>query len=340
MDGRISKKEQAIEKKKEIMRKKRHKIRVKKRLVVFVFIVLCTAVIVTVLKAPFFNIASIECTGQEKLSSEYILSVAKVKTGGNIFSVNVEAAKRSVAAIPAVAEANVQRIFPDKIRITVKECTEAAFVKSGGNLFVIDPKGKIIRAVPDDEAGRPEISEILGIAPISEKPGEIISDEKDIVAQQAYECIGLLNELGMLGKVKVIDLRNLSDFRIGYDNRLEIYLGGCENMDYKLKFIRKVIEENISEFEKAKLDYRGDKLYVGALDEEIPVDGENEPAEEAVEGQTELPDGQTAEAVEGQNEPSDGEVAETGEGTETENSGDGQTAEPSNGTVTEGQAAE
>ena len=55
----------------------------------------------------------------------------------------------------------------------------------------------------------------------------------------------------------------MSDLQLDYENRLYMLLGSYDNMDYKLKFSKKVIEENISEYEKALFDYRGDKLYVG-----------------------------------------------------------------------------
>ncbi len=264
----ISERELAVEKNKAAMRKKRHKLKMKRRFVVFVFLFLCAGVILTVLKAPFFNITTIECVGQEKLTREQILTAAEVKAGANIFSVNIESVKRKVAAIPSVDQSNVRRIFPNKIKIWVRECKDAAYIALSGELAVIDSGGKIIRIVPDEEETKSGMAEILGVAPVSDMPGDIISAKDDIVAVQAYKCLDILNETGLLEKVKLIDLTDMSDFRIEYDNRLEIYLGNQENMEYKLRFVSKVIDENISDYEKAKLDYRGDKLYVGAPEEE------------------------------------------------------------------------
>ena len=54
-------------------------------------------------------------------------------------------------------------------------------------------------------------------------------------------------------------------------------------MEYKLKFIDKVIREKISDYEKATVDYTGDKLYVGQFEtqkqEEVPENAENSEAD-------------------------------------------------------------
>jgi len=270
----VTERERVIESNKAAMRKKRRKIKMKKRFIVFLFLFLCAGVILTVLKAPFFNISGIDCVGQERLSREQILEAAQIKVGSNIFSVNIEAIKRRVAAIPAVSESNVRRIFPNKVKIWVRESKEAAFLKMDGNIALIDKNGKIIRVIEEDEALMSSMAEIVGITAVTDKPGEIISDKDDVVANEAYKCISVLTELDMIGKVRLIDLTDMSDFKIKYDNRLEIYLGSYENMEYKIRFIGKVIKENISEHEKAKLDYRGDKLYVGALEEAPPPETE------------------------------------------------------------------
>lgn len=272
----------AVEMNKADIRRKRRKMKMKRRLTVFVFLFLCAAVILTVLKAPFFNIKSIECVGQEKLSREEILKAADIDTGTNVFSVNIESIKRKVAAIPAVSDSNVRRIFPNKIKIWVRECKEAGYISLNGQIAVVDPNGKIIKIVPDDEETKSVMAEILGIEAVTDKPGNIISAEEDIVAIELYECMGTLDKLGMLDKVSLIDLSDASDLKIGYDNRLEIYLGRYENLEYKLTFVSKVIAENISDYEKAKLDYRGDKLYVGPVEEETenPENGEENTEEE------------------------------------------------------------
>ena len=273
-----------IEFKKKQLKKERRRNKIKKRLIVFAFLFVCVGIIVTVLKAPFFNIKSVICVGYETLTEQEILETAKVEMGVNIFSSNISAMKRRVAAIPEVSMSNVRRLFPNKIKIWVRECKKAAYVKSGNIGLVIDPNGKILGYINDfSNESEIDVAQLTGINSISEQEGDYIASPDDIKAKKIYECMNILDRLEMLDGVTAIDASDLSDIKIEYQNRLEIFLGSYENMEYKLTFISKVIKENISEFEHAKLDLRGENLYVGPRDEE-PVEPENtEETEETVQ---------------------------------------------------------
>ncbi len=285
-----------IEFKKQQLKKARRRNKIKKRLIVFAFVFVCIGIIVTVLKAPFFNVKSVICVGYETLTEKEIIETAKVEMGVNIFSSNIGAMKRRVAAIPEVSESNVRRLFPNKIKIWVRECKKAAYVKSGNVGLVIDANGKILSYLNDvSEESQIDIAHLMGINAISEQEGDYISADSDIKAKKIYECMNILEKLGMLDGVTEIDATDLSDIKIQYQNRLEIFLGSYDNMEYKLTFLNKVIRENISEFEHAKLDLRGENLYVGPRDEEV-----EEPAEENAEEN--LQDTENAETEEQKNE--------------------------------------
>ncbi len=271
-----------IELKKLQMKRKYRRNKIKRRLIVFLFLFVCTGVIFTVLKAPVFNIKSVVCVGQENLTEDEIIKVAEVKMGTNIFSANISAMKRKIAAIPEVSESNVRRLFPNKIKIWVRECKKVARVKTGSTNIIIDVNGKILGYTDGMEASEIEkLTDTIGINIISEEEGECVSGD-DLKAKKIYECMNVLNELGMLEKTNKIDATDLSDIRIEYEKRLEIFLGSYENMEYKLKFVQKVINENISEYEKARLDYRGESLYVGPREEpQQVVEGKEEEVEDS-----------------------------------------------------------
>ena len=93
----------------------------------------------------------------------------------------------------------------------------------------------------------------------------------------------------MIDKVTKITASDLSDIRIDYQDRLYILLGSYEQMEYKLTFIKKVISENISEYESALLDYRGKNLYVGSREEE-PLE-EDQTKDETAESMEETSQG-------------------------------------------------
>ena len=283
--------------KRELMKKKR-KDRIKRRLTVFLFLVACVAIIVAVLKAPIFNVKTAYCVGQQRLTEAEILEIAKVETGKNIFSTNVRAVKKRLGDNPEIAESNVRRIFPNKIKIWIKEAQAVAFAQQEEKLLMIDSEGKIIRVISGDEAKEtPAAARIEGVEIVSQTPGERITADGDMRARELFRCIGILSELDMIDKINYINFEDLSNIHVDYEGRLYMLLGSYENLEYKLKFSKKVIDKNISEYEKALFDYRGEKLYVGPREDPDKVDEPIKQEEENPENQEVTED--SAEALAG-----------------------------------------
>ncbi len=320
--------------KKRAVIKKRRKLRAKRRFVIFMFLIVCVAVILIAFKAPFFAIKEVDIrieptNGGEltreptKAQKEYILTTSEIRIGANIFSTSVGDAEKRLLDDPEIETAKVQRVFPNKIKITITEAVPIAYAEYGSQYLLIDGEGDIIRVAekpketePSDEEKPEEISEpetteeaaetvdgereepaeaqestdteadyadnvggeaaeetpedvtdklvrVEGLEIVSDVAGTCMTAKDDARAEKLYECISILEDVGMLQKTDCVNFENLSDLKLEYEGRLDILLGNYENMEYKLKFIKKVIDEGISDYEQALLDYRGDKLYVG-----------------------------------------------------------------------------
>ncbi len=278
MKRKIQKPTTELEQKKLNMMKKRKRNQAKRSLIVFAFLFICIGVIFVVLKAPIFDIKTVFCVGQEQMSEAEILDIAKVKVGNNIFSTNIRAIKRRLGDNPQIAESNVRRLFPNKVKIWVKEAKVSAYLEHEKRFLCIDKNGKIIKILEGENTQEPpNAAKLEGVEVANSDAGKKIAAEDDARAGELFECMEILSQLDMLDSVNYINFGDLSDIKIDYENRLYMLLGSYENMEYKLKFIKKVITENISEYEKALFDYRGEKLYVG------PRDDMNKETEETVE---------------------------------------------------------
>jgi cell division septal protein FtsQ len=270
-------------KKRQLIKKKRRN-RLKRRFIVFMFLFICMAIIFTVLKAPFFNVKTIICVGQQELTEEQVIKIAGAKTNVNIFSTSVKTMKRNLSENPAVAECNVRRLFPNKIKIWVRESKAVAYAESGGLFLLTDKNGQIIKVFdakePDSVKG---IARLENFKPEATELGKYIKKKDDPVHNKVFECIEILDKLQLIDNVTMISASDLSDIRIDYKDSLYIMLGSYEQMEYKLTFIKKVISENLSEYEKAILDYRGKSLYVGPRVEETAENDSKQ--DESQEGQ-------------------------------------------------------
>lgn len=302
-----------FERKKQQLKKKKRRARAKRRFVVFVFLFVCIGIIFTVLKAPVFNVKSIVCVGQDELTEEQIIKIAGAKTDVNIFSTGISAMKRRLAENPAIAECNVRRLFPNKIKIWVRESKPALAIRSGEGFLLADSNGKIIKIVEGKAA---EIAESLAkleeFEPATATLGGSIYKQDDVVHTKTAECVSILAELEMLDKITMISAADLSDIKLDYQDRLYIMLGTYDQMEYKLTFIKKVISESLSEYEKANLDYRGKNLYVGPrVDEDAPLPEEGQDTDPATEEQPQAEDAEGTKAAAEDEQVADNAEAET-----------------------------
>lgn len=268
--------ENEFEIKKQELKKKRKTQRLKRRFYIFMVFFATVGIITVLFKAPFFNIKEVICVGQERLSEKEILETARVVEGRNIFLTKISGIKERVAAMPFVSESNARRIFPDKVKIWVRESVPAFAIEKDGKFIICDKNTKVLEVV---EENKDNVC-LLTLAKTKEgTPGKLYADEKDSQEKKLLELIGIMENLDMIKYLNNIDFSDISDIIILYDSRLKIKIGNTNDMEYKLKFINKVIKEKISEYEKATVDYTGDKLYVGQYEEEKkdtePLDAEN-----------------------------------------------------------------
>lgn len=255
-----------LEQKKLQQRKQRKRRKRRRGLLIFLFLVICISIVAGLFYAPFFNITQVYCVGYETLAEEDILKAAAVPLGDNIFQTNVSELKRRVAAIPYVEASNVRRVFPNKIKIWVKECEPAAYIQFGDAFIVINTGGRVLETRQDN--GAYALPVLLGLEVAEAVPG---TDLRETVGTDKFDtAINLLTDLKnaeLLERTNQVDVSYLKDIKIKIENRIDLMVGSYDSFAYKLTMVNKILADNISAYEKAIFDYRGDKLYVRPPDD-------------------------------------------------------------------------
>ncbi len=111
---------------------------------------------------------------------------------------------------------------------------------------------------------------IYGIDVKSFEQGRMIKSDDESKLKEIIEVINALHNFGMLKRATKIDAQNTSDVKVYIENRLEILYGSFEDFEYKTRFVSSVINENLSRYESAILDFRDSKLYVRSADTTSP----------------------------------------------------------------------
>ena len=328
----------------------------KRRKWILIGVGICVAVCAALLFTPIFNVENVVCQGNVRIAYEEIESAAKVEKGKNVLLQNMGDIEKRVKEIPLVEDAQIRRIFPDGIKISIKECVPAAYIQIGdGRAVLTDMDGKALEILdkesadklaetnvpvkvekykekkqeekkegeptpsetpkptqtpkptetpkPTDENGE-EIQEeneteyefplVVGIGLKNPEVGkEIKSDEKEKL-KTLMELFNHMENTELLTRCSYIDITDINDVTIVIEKRLEILIGKPENLEYRMSFLEKIINEKISSTEKAVMDYRGNDIYVRS-----PEDGKArmvpKPSPTPEPTATINPDGDTAE---------------------------------------------
>ena len=180
----------STERQKNAIRKKRQQRRRKRIFVLVCFIVSCIALLTLVFKAPFFNITEIEISGYKILAKEQISDKAKISKGENIFSVRMSGIRERIMELSYAKEVEAKRVFPSKIKITVKECTPRAYISYNRKYALIDYNGKILEMPKKND--KYNVMTIKGVEIKSPKVGGYIENDED---DRIKKCISTLKIL-------------------------------------------------------------------------------------------------------------------------------------------------
>lgn len=231
--------------------------------------------------APFFNITAITITRSEidseyKVSDEQIMAASGLVIGKNIFATDITRAQASIMTLPYVQEVEVKRVFPNKIKITLGEAARAACVQCETGFAVIDMHGKIMELPESVEDCN--IPRLLGFDIIDAEIGQVIPSDGNPLFAASLKVLKALDETGLLSKTQSIDSSDLNSIEVMIGDKMQILISNDSDLNYRLRFIKKVMDEKLSPYESVTLDYRGADLSVRSY--KAPVKPSESPKEE------------------------------------------------------------
>ena len=98
-----------------------------------------------------FGISEISMTGQSLTSEGLVLNALGINGDSSIFSLDADAARARLEALPSVESATVRKIYPGEVVVTLNEPVAVARWRMDGRTFVVDASGnQVAPAVFDD----------------------------------------------------------------------------------------------------------------------------------------------------------------------------------------------
>ncbi len=242
-------------KKKSRISKRRHNLFVY-RLKLFLFYTIVMSIILfvglMVISVTLFKISKIEVLNNgEKYTEEEIINSSGIELGGNLIFLNKSLCENNIyTQMPYIGSVKINRYIPNKVSIKVEDAIPFSMVYIDDVYLVLDKNNKVIeeRAEPIDS-----LLIVKGIDISSAELSRVVEYNNNEKFNIYSSLVNSIDTIG-LDNILEINLTDLLDIYINYDNRIKILLGSSENIDYKLRVANKIIKESVPLNESGILD--------------------------------------------------------------------------------------
>ncbi len=152
-------------------------------------------------KSPRFSVKTITVEGASKLSPEAIAKAGGVAVGANVFSVDLDQARRAIEKEPYVAEATVTRKLPNTITIKVVERQPAILVSLEDKLFLATQEGHVFKELAAEDVY--DLPVVTGI-----KPDTAVNDRDGLtlLVRRALDVIDEVNKTSIAKRYPVQEI--------------------------------------------------------------------------------------------------------------------------------------
>ena len=216
-------------------------------LTVLILVSVCFVLSITV----FFKIDAIEVEGETRYPAEDIIGSCNIEIGDNLILCNTSTGESEIwKKYPYIESVDIRKKLFNKIVIEVREAVPASVIESDGKYVLLSESGKIIDISDKKQS---DVPIIMGAKLMTPKLSSSVKYKDPKVEEYISEILSAAEEY-KLGQLRVIDVGNLSKIIVETKTGLHIILGTPENVDYKLKTAKKIIDKDIPANDVGTLD--------------------------------------------------------------------------------------
>ncbi|MGN1316711.1 MAG: cell division protein FtsQ/DivIB [Acutalibacteraceae bacterium] len=233
---------------------KRRKL--KRHLLSFLLAVVVLCVGTVLVFSVFFKINTISVTGDNVYSEKMVIEKSGIELGTNLFGVNSQKLSEKLSSeLPYIKNVTVEKELPETLVINIEATREVAAIVNNGAFVLIDETGKVLDR--DASVLRENVAVInnVKLKEFNEGRQIVLTDEKKNDA--LITLLGAIKNAG-LELLTEIDLKNVNDIKIKYDDRIVFELGSLTNVETKLARGKAALEKEneINSYSEGTLDLK------------------------------------------------------------------------------------
>ncbi len=222
--------------------------------VLLAVVVMCVGLVLVF--SLFFKINTITISGDKVYSDKMVADKSGIEMGENLFKVSEEKLTEKLSKdLPYIKSVTVERKLPDTIIINVEAAKEVAAITTKKGFVLLDETGKVL----DKNASilKENVAVINNV-----KLKEYIEGEKVVLTdEKKTETLIKLFEAIKNADMQLlteIDLKNVNDIKIKYDDRITFAVGSLTNIETKLaRGVAALEKENeINAYSEGTLDLK------------------------------------------------------------------------------------
>lgn len=223
--------------------RRQRRLRQKRIKAAAVFGLFLIAAVILIFMTPVFNIRQITLEGNNAVTKEQIQEKVGDLIGKNLFATTTGNIESRVMEIPQVDTADAaKKLFPPSIKLSITECSPAAYLLSGNKIIVIDSDLKII-----DDSNSFDTDVIPSISGVS-IPSYTVNTRLSSDSAEKEEILSTMlksfEATGLLSSVSYISLDDLSNIKFNYNNRIEADCGSQLELERKIRMFAAVISSD------------------------------------------------------------------------------------------------
>ena len=191
----------------------------------------------------FFRVQEFEVIGETRYSSQEIIDASGIDHRSHLFLLSPASASSALREnLPFIETAQITRRFPNRVEIRVAETVAIAFLQVGAEVILLDRQCKVLELASHVPIGS---IRVLGVE-ISEPPQAgrilILGEEQRHTLYYLQDILNLLFSLGLYENIVSLDMGELLNPILNYEDRLEIHLGPNRNLANKMNLLVGILE--------------------------------------------------------------------------------------------------
>ena len=206
--------------------------RIKKRLfITLIFLIVIGIVVIN--KTDVCIIDKVMLEGDNLITGKYVQEKAETLKGLNIIYIDKKSIIKDFKRNPYVEELTIKRVYPNKLKINVKEAKGLYYVNKDESYYIISSNMILLEEI--DSIEDKKLIELRGLDIENINLGDKVSNEKKIekIAEDFYNMEQVIEENGEEFSITAVDLSNMSNLK-AYIGNIEIFLGTYENVFKKM----------------------------------------------------------------------------------------------------------